>query len=410
MKHSSHTLSDKQMAALLALLVTVMPFSIDAYLPSIPQIANALNSNIHRIEQSLSSFILGVAFGQLLGGALSDIKGRKNIALTGLSIYIISTVFLIFVQTAEQLLALRLVQAVGGGMSAVVVGAIVRDNYEGKKAAEMFALIGIIMMAAPLLAPMVGSVMQMLGGWRSVFVFLLVYSVVVFALYWRFLPKHKTAEPLPPHLLRNLAQRYARVFQTRSALGFLFFQAASFSSMLIFLTESPFVYMQLYELSPHQYAWAFGCNIITMAIFNRITAWRLKRDSSSQQILLMGMSIQLIANLSLFMSVLIWSLPPLWLLIMLIMTSVGTQGLIVANTQALFMSDFKQDGGSANAILMSCQSLIGAAIGFLVTLLHNGTAMVMPTMMLICTTLGIVLLMIFSREVMFANVKSVNKA
>ena len=400
---TSPKLSDKQMAALLALLITVMPFSIDAYLPSIPQIASDLNSNIHRIEQSLSSFILGVAFGQLVGGSLSDIKGRKNIALTGLSIYIFSTILLIFVQSAEQLLALRLVQAVGGGMSAVVVGAIVRDNYEGNKAAEMFALIGIIMMAAPLLAPMIGSVIQTIGGWRSVFGFLTVYSMMVFALYWRFLPKHKQAEPLPPHLIRNITQRYRRVLSTKVALGFLFFQAMSFSSMLTFLTESPFVYMQLHGLSAHGYAWAFGCNILTMALFNRITAWRLKRDSSSQSILKMGIAIQFCANLALLLSVLIQPLPSLWVMIPLVMTSIGTQGLIVANTQALFMSHFKQDGGSANAVLMACQSLIGASIGFMVTLLHNGTALVMPAVMLSCTMTGIVLLLVFSRDELAKN-------
>lgn len=400
---TSPKLSDKQMAALLALLITVMPFSIDAYLPSIPQIASDLNSNIHRIEQSLSSFILGVAFGQLVGGSLSDIKGRKNIALIGLSIYIFSTILLIFVQSAEQLLALRLVQAVGGGMSAVVVGAIVRDNYEGNKAAEMFALIGIIMMAAPLLAPMIGSVIQTIGGWRSVFGFLTVYSMMVFALYWRFLPKHKQAEPLPPHLIRNIAQRYRRVLSTKVALGFLFFQAMSFSSMLTFLTESPFVYMQLHGLSAHGYAWAFGCNILTMALFNRITAWRLKRDSSSQDILKMGIAIQFCANLALLLSVLIQPLPSLWVMIPLVMTSIGTQGLVVANTQALFMSHFKQDGGSANAVLMACQSLIGASIGFMVTLLHNGTALVMPAVMLSCTMTGIVLLLVFSRDELAKN-------
>lgn len=400
MIHHQQKLSDKQMAALLALLITIMPFSIDAYLPSLTLIAEDLHSDIHRIEQSLSSFIFGVAFGQLVGGSLSDIKGRKNIALTGLSIYIVSTFLLIFVQSAEQLLSLRLVQAVGAGMAAVVVGAIVRDNYEGKEAAQMFALIGIIMMGAPLLAPMVGSMMQMIGGWRAVFVFLLLYSVMVFALYWKFLPKHKMAEPLPPQLFRNLAQRYGRVLRHKTALGFLFFQATSFSSMLVFLTESPFVYMKLHELSPNQYAWAFGCNIIMMAVFNRTTAWHLKRDRNSQDILRAGIIIQFLANLSLFISVLIWQLPPLWLMIMLIMTSIGTQGLIVANTQALFMSHFREDAGSANAVLASCQSLIAALVGFTTTLLHNGSAMVMAGMMLACTTLGIVLLMIFSHSIM----------
>lgn len=397
--NTNRILSDKQMAALLALLVTVMPLSIDAYLPSMPQIAQDLNTNIHRIEQSLSSFILGVAFGQLLGGSLSDIKGRKKIALMGLSIYAISTVGLILVQSANQLLFLRFIQAIGAGMAAVVVGAIVRDHYDGKQAAQMFALIGIIMMAAPLLAPLIGSIMQTIGGWRLVFAFLLVYSIGVLLIYWRFLPQKYLPKTIEHNLIHDILMRFRTVLRTKPALGFLFFQAASFSSMMVFLTESPFVYMQLHGLTAHQYAWAFGCNIIMMAFFNRYTAWHLKRDKNSQDILKTGIIVQLLANLALLTIVLLQDLPPLWMMILLIMVSVGTQGLVVANTQALFMQYFKENGGSANAVLSACQSLISACVGFSVTLLHNGSAIIMPAMMTCCTVVGIILLWYFSRQI-----------
>ncbi|EFG31823.1 multidrug effflux MFS transporter [Simonsiella muelleri] len=392
------TLSDKQMAILLAIMVAIMPFSVDAYLPAIKNIAVDLHTDIHLIERSLSTFILGVSAGQLLGGSLSDIKGRKNIALTGLLIYIVASIILIFVNSANQLMVLRLLQALGGGMTAVTVGAIIRDNYDGKYAAQMFALIGIIMMGAPLAAPMLGAVLQNLGGWRSIFAFLCFYGASVFALLWRFLPKRKQAEPFTRHIFHNILMRYRRVLGQKQALGFLFFQATSFSSMMVFLTESPFVYMELYGLTPQQYAWAFGCNIITMATFNRITAWRLKRDSSTQDILLWGIVIQLLTNLILGASVLIMGLPPFAVVVLCVMLSVGTQGLVVANTQALFMQHFREDSGSANALLSANQSLTGAMVGFLATVLHNGTAQILAWLMPTCTIVGVILLWHFSRS------------
>jgi len=392
------TLSDKQMAILLAIMVAIMPFSVDAYLPAIKNIAVDLHTDIHLIERSLSTFILGVSAGQLLGGSLSDIKGRKNIALTGLLIYIVASIVLIFVNSANQLMVLRLLQALGGGMTAVTVGAIIRDNYDGKYAAQMFALIGIIMMGAPLAAPMLGAVLQNLGGWRSIFAFLCFYGASVFALLWRFLPKRKQAEPFTRHIFHNILMRYRRVLGQKQALGFLFFQATSFSSMMVFLTESPFVYMELYGLTPQQYAWAFGCNIITMATFNRITAWRLKRDSSTQDILLWGIVIQLLTNLILGTSVLIMGLPPFAVVVLCVMLSVGTQGLVVANTQALFMQHFREDSGSANALLSANQSLTGAMVGFLATVLHNGTAQILAWLMPTCTIVGVILLWHFSRS------------
>ena len=396
-------LSTKQMAFLMAMLIAIMPLSIDAYLPSLPKIAVALQADIHQIEKSLSTFMFGVAAGQILGGSLSDIKGRRNIALFGLTIFLIGCAGLVFVQSAEQLMALRVVQALGAGMSAVV-GALVRDNYQGKEAAQMFALIGIILMMAPLIAPMLGSALQSLFGWRSVFAFLLIYASIVFALLFRFLPKHKSAEPLRLSHIKQISSRYRQVLATLPALGFLFYQAASFSSMLAFLSESPFVYMELYKLTPHQYAWVFGCNIVTMMLCNRLTAFGLRHDWHSRDLLKIGIALQACANIALVVSVLWFGQPPLALLVPLVMVSVGTQGLIAANTQALFMSNYQPEvAGSANAALSATQSLIGSLAGFSVAFLHNGTVLVMVDTMLASTVIGTALLLLFSREQMWGK-------
>ena len=386
------------MAALLAMLVAIMPFSVDAYLPAIPAMADSLGADIHRIEQSLSTFMFGVAAGQLVGGSIADIKGRRVVALTGLVVYIASVIGLVFIRSADELLLLRMVQAFGAGMTVVVVGAIVRDNYEGNKAAQMFALIGIIMMGAPLVAPMLGAALKALGGWRLIFGFLALYAAIVWGLLYRFLAKPVHTDAINRSIFRTVAARYRHVLSTRPALGFLFFQAFSFSSMFVFLTESSFVYMNLYGLSAHAYAWVFGLNIITMATFNRITAWKLKTGSDAQDILKWGILIQLVANALMVAAVMLTGMPPLWWLVGCVMVSVGTQGLIVANTQACFMGYFKEEGGSANAVLGVCQSLIGAAVGMLTTWLHNGTPQVMAGMMLAATVCGIVLLLAFSRD------------
>ena len=398
MTQAPQTLSDKQMAALLAMLVAIMPFSVDAYLPAIPAMAEALGADIHRIEQSLSTFMFGVAAGQLVGGSIADIKGRRVVALTGLVVYIASVIGLVFIRSADELLLLRMVQAFGAGMTVVVVGAIVRDNYEGNKAAQMFALIGIIMMGAPLVAPMLGAALKALGGWRLIFGFLALYAAIVWGLLYRFLAKPVHTDAVNRSIFRTVAARYRHVLSTRPALGFLFFQAFSFSSMFVFLTESSFVYMNLYGLSAHAYAWVFGLNIITMATFNRITAWKLKTGSDAQDILKWGILIQLAANALMVAAVMLTGMPPLWWLVGCVMVSVGTQGLIVANTQACFMGYFKEEGGSANAVLGVCQSLIGAAVGMLTTWLHNGTPQVMAGMMLAATVCGMVLLLAFSRD------------
>ena len=396
----THKKSRHKFASLLAMLIGIMPLSIDAYLPSLPQIALSLHSDIHHIEKSISTFIFGVALGQLIGGSLSDIKGRRRILLLGLVIYIVATIALIFVQTANQLLILRMLQALGGGMSSVIVGALVRDHYHGKDAAQMFALIGVILAIAPLLAPMLGAVLQSMGGWRSVFVFLAAYATLVFVLFFKLLPQNVQASGrLTWAQVQDMGRRYRMVLTTKPALGFLFYQAASFSSMMAFLTESPFVYMQLYGLTTHQYALVFASNMIMMVACNRLTAFGLRRDWTSAHLLKIGIAIQLMANCVLCVLVLVMKQPPLMTLVPLVMVSVGAQGLIAANTQALFMSHFKpQMAGSANAMLSAGQSLIAATVAFVVTQLHNGTVLVMVGTMLMVTVSGVYLLLRYSSQ------------
>lgn len=389
-----YQLNDRQMAVLLASLVAVMPFSVDAYLPSTLDIARALGAQTHDIERSLSAFMLGVAIGQLSGGSLSDIKGRRNIALKGLLVYVVSSLALVFVQTADQLLLLRLVQALGAGMASVVVGAVVRDNYRGNQAAQMFALIGIIMMAAPMLAPQLGALLNKIGGWRSVFAFLFVYGAAVAAALYAFLPQHKQPEKLKAAHLREVGGRYRHIIGCAPAMGVMFFQAASFASMLVFLSESPAVYMEFYGLSSTQYALVFACNIFTMMCFNRITAWRLKRGSHPRNILNFGIALQLAANGGMLLAILLsGGHPPLALLVLFVMVSVGTQGFVTANTQALFMGYFKPEiGGGASSLLSAFQSLVAACAGFAASKLHNGTPYVMAGMMLAMTVGGFALL------------------
>ncbi len=392
------SINPRKLALLLSIMVAIMPFSTDIYLSSVPQMAVSLHADIHLIEQSLSSFMFGVALGQLMGGSLSDIKGRKIIALIGLSVYLLSSITIIFVDSAQELLFWRWIQAMGGGMATVTVGATVRDFFHGNAAARMFATIGIITLVAPLGAPMLGTALAALGGWRSIFVFLVFYALVVMICIWQFMPRaNMQIQPLDSRVFGKIKRNFVLVFRERESLGFMFFQTAGFAAMFVFLTESSFVYMNLYGLSSHQYSWAFGANVITMMMFNRITAYRL-RTTPAKNILLSGVVLQLFCNI--LLTIVVWGLdkPPFFLLLLLIMFSIGSQGLVGSNTQACFMSYFREVAGSANAVLGTMQFLIAAMVGWLTTLLHNGTMRVMPTMMLISTSLGAVLLWAFSRS------------
>ncbi|XPF92852.1 multidrug effflux MFS transporter [Colwellia sp. RE-S-Sl-9] len=389
-------LSDKWLAVLLALLVGITPFSLDSYLPAIPAMAESLSVNVHVIEQTLGIFLLGTAFGQLFGGPISDFKGRKFVSTIGLVVFLFSSLAIYYSTNIQQVMWLRFIQAIGAGMALVVVGAIVRDTYDGAKAAGLFALIGLIMMAAPVLAPIVGAVLHNFYGWRSIFLFLTVFGGVLLILNTlMFKETNQQTSKFTLNTLKKISQQYIVVFKNKEALGFLFFGALSFSSMFAFLTESPFVYMTLYEVEPEIYPILFGANIIVMAIFNRITAQKLK-TTQPVKILKVGVCIQFIANLSLFIAAFLFN-TPLPVVVCLVMFSVGSQGLIVANIMSCYMDHFPTGSGTANAVLGTSQFLFASIVGWITTLLHNGTLMPMATMMFASTVVGIILLVSFSK-------------
>jgi len=381
---------------LLALLVGVTPFALDTYLPAIPAMAESFGVNIHIIEQTLGIFLLGTAFGQLFGGPISDFKGRKFVSTIGLFIFILASFAIYYSDSIEQIMWLRFIQAIGSGMALVVVGAIVRDTYDGPKAASLFALIGLIMMAAPIIAPMLGALMHSVYGWRSIFLFLALFGLALLITNsLLFKETNHETRPIQLKTVKEICQKYADVFRKKEALGFLFFGALSFSSMFAFLTESPFVYMTLYGVEPSMYPVLFGSNIVIMAVFNRITAYKLK-TSQPLSILKVGICVQLTMNLSLFIAAM-WFSPPLFLVLGMVMFSVGSQGLIVANIMSCYMDHFPTGSGTANAVLGTTQFMCAALVGWLTTLLHDGTLLPMAIMMFACTVLAIILLMSFSK-------------
>ena len=386
---------DTRLAIILALIVAIMPFSLDTYLPAIPAIARDLITDIHLIEKTLGIFLFSAAIGQLVGGPLSDTKGRKPIALIGLGIYSVGSLSIYLSTTVEQLLFLRAIQAFGAGMASVTVSAMVRDIYSGAQAARFYALIGIIMMIAPLISPLVGAILLEQLGWRAIFIFLFGYGILMLMLTsLKVQETNNHRQKLEQKFISRLIQSYLMVFKKKKALGFLFFQSFSFCSMFAFLTESPFVYMEIFGIAPSEYPFYFAVNIITMAIFNRITAYKLK-NSDPMSLYKIGIAVQLLSNTILFSCAAagILTLP---IAIATIMFSVGSQGLIVANSMALYMEYFDENSGSANAIMGTTQYLLAGTVGIITTILHDGTFIPMTLMMFLSTLTGLLLLYYFT--------------
>jgi DHA1 family bicyclomycin/chloramphenicol resistance-like MFS transporter len=159
-------------------LVAIGPISLDAYLPAMPAMADAFHVGIVRLNNTISIYLVGYGFGQFFGGAFSDQIGRKRIGLIGLAIFAVASLAIAFATSAEQAQALRFIQAIGGGFSTVICMAIVRDVYPVEELGRRMAMVTLVMLASPVIAPTLGATLLRFG-WPAIFFFQTAYAVAI---------------------------------------------------------------------------------------------------------------------------------------------------------------------------------------------------------------------------------------
>jgi DHA1 family bicyclomycin/chloramphenicol resistance-like MFS transporter len=373
---------------LLALLTAIAPLAIDMYLPAMANMASSLNSDIHHVELSVSTFLLGFALGQITGGPLSDSVGRKPVIYLGLTIFGLASLALIWVTTLDELLILRVVQAIGGGLAVVNSTAIVRDNFDGADIARVLSMIAMIMMAAPMIAPMLGSIVLHFSQWHTIFGVLAAYSaVLILLLVWQLPeshPKHKRVKRKP-------WEGYAQVIRHRSARRYIFMLASSFSGMFVFITASPYLYLEHFEQSASMFPWLFGANVAVVMLMNRLNMTLLKFYSPTR-LMTTGVAIQFSSAIALVVLSFFPDYFTLGIALPLLMAFVGSLGLITANTMGTIMQHFREVAASATALMGVIQFSGGALAGLLWGKLHDGTPMPMMAVCLLTASLSAVFL------------------
>ncbi|ASP37200.1 Bcr/CflA family drug resistance efflux transporter [Bacterioplanes sanyensis] len=379
---------------LLALLTAIAPLAIDMYLPAVAAMAIDLNSEIHQVELSVSTFLLGYAAGQLLGGPMSDRFGRKPVILLGLTLYFIASVSLVYISDLDSLLWWRAIQAVGGGLATVNSPAVVRDRYQGDDIARTLSMVAMIMMMAPLLAPALGAVIVTLGDWRDIFIVLAIYALFVIVVVATTLPE---SHPPERRVRQSPWQNYWQVLCHKPSQPYILALAFAFSTMFVFITAAPFLYLEYYQRPPSQFAWLFGANILVMMTLNRLNVWLLPRFGS-HVLLQAGTALQLCATALLVLVTWLLPSPPLELVLPLIMFSVGSLGLIAANAFSIVLQHFRSISGSATALIGVTEFLIGALFGWCWTLLHDYSARPMMLMMLFSASLAFSLVWMANRR------------
>lgn len=379
------TLNIRLFAFILAVLSALAPFSIDTYLPAIPAMADYFSASVHHVEWSISSYFFGFAVGQLLGGPLSDSLGRRKIALWGLLLFTLSSIAIAQVETVDWLIGLRVLQAIGGGFSVVVVTAMVRDRFEGREAARIYTLIGFMMMAAPLTAPAIGAVILEFLQWQAIFIFLALYGLATIAGVGLLLAETRSVKRNAPRSLgasvRSTLVTYGRIATHRGGLAYMLAMGFSMGVLFVYLTDSAFVFIEYYGYSHSSFPIFFSANVISMMAFNRANALLLKRYEPDS-ILRVALVLLVVLTLLLFASA-AFSGDQL-LVFPLLLLAIGSLSFISTNGTACFMAYFGEEAGAANAVLGTLRFVFAAILGGFVGLVHDGSLLPMTGMIAFC--------------------------
>lgn len=396
MTENRSTLPLKLLLPLLASIVAMSPLAIDMYLPAMPLIADQFFTEIPLVQNSLSMYLFGYAFGLLVFGPISDKHSRRKLVFLGVSGFLLSTVALTFVTTIEQFLFVRFLQAFMASAATVIVAGTIREFY-GKDTAKGLSYVSMIMMLAPMIAPTIGSFL-LLHSWQMIFYVLAIYSVIVLALSYQFLPEVK--RELPIESISSF-KRYQIVFTRKNAR--LDILSAMMSSLAFFgyITAISFVYLTVFNVSEFLFSLLFGMNVFALMTSHFINS-RCVAKQGSRKMQRLGIAVAVITSSAL----LIINLLGLGLIyhVVAIFPLMGSLSMISVNSDALILHEFPEHPGTASAVIGTLRFGIGGLAGPILAMFFDGSARPFVIFMWLC------ILTVFSVQLMnyFKGLKNNN--
>jgi MFS transporter, DHA1 family, multidrug resistance protein len=390
------------LTALLALITALGPVSTDMYLPSLPDIGRLLVASPAQVQLTLSAYLIGFAVGQIAYGPFSDRHGRKPVLVAALVLFSLGNVACSLAPNIEMLITARTLQALGGSGAIVVARAIVRDLYAGARAGRELSLMGAIMALAPIVAPLIGGVLQTVFGWRANFLVALCVGVAALIVVWRKLPETLRERAPEPLSLSGTLRVYRGLTRNRSYVAHLAIIAASYAGLFAWISGSPFVLQEIYRLSPFGFGVAFaicsfGYMIGTLAAATVVRRIGLGETIGLGAVALAAGGLVMCGALALDMQ----SIVPIMIGTTIFLAGLG---LVLPQAMAGALTPFPDRAGAASSLLGFTMQMAAAILGLWVGHVLGGSAwpVAAPMAIMGCVTL---LIWALSRQVRAAGDK-----
>ena len=357
---------------LLGSLTAMGPLAIDMYLPSLPSIAAGLHATPGTVSITLAAFFAGLGLGQLAYGPISDRIGRRPPVIFGMVLFVLGSVLCALAPSIGWLVVARFLQALGGSAGQVVGRAAVRDQFEHQMAARVLSLLMLVLGLAPIIAPVLGGYLLVVGDWRLIFWFQAALSAAVLVAVVFRLKESRTDAVLEQTKTENVFGSYIAVLSNRRVIGYTLsgmFNAGAFFS---WLAMSSYLLIEVYGVSPSNFGWWFGANALGFIAVSQINAHLLKWYTPEE--VLAKARLASIGFAAVFMICAFTGFGGMLGVIIPLYLTLGSFGLVGPNTQAAAMNVDVRRTGTISSLTGAASFSMGALISSFAGYLHDGTA------------------------------------
>jgi len=368
--------------ALLASVTATGPFAMQILVPALPAIQAALVTSVAATQLTLSASMIAIAVATLIYGPLSDRYGRRPVLLFGVATFIAGSIGCALAHDIETLVEARIVQAAGGAAGLVLARAVARDLYGPQRSATVIARLTMVMVVAPMLAPVIGGVIVDVAGWRAMFACVAAAGVVVaIAVLALFAESHASEDHMesPAGMLRGFAQ----LLSSKRFIALMLYPAFSSTIFFTFISGAPYVMVVLLQRPASEYG-VYFMFVVGGFMLGNFASVRLSERVGTLRLMTIGMLIAMAGVVSCIALVAGGALSSLTLFAPMVIAQFG-QGLGLPNAQAEVMHVFPLRAGTASALSSFSQMVFAAVASQSVGVLQNGTAWPMLAIMLVGT-------------------------
>ncbi|WP_203568211.1 Bcr/CflA family efflux MFS transporter [Aestuariimicrobium ganziense] len=340
----------------LALQSALPPFATDMYTPALPRVVADLDTTAAAVGLTLTAFFIGMALGQLVGGPVSDQRGRRAPMVVGGILCTLGAIGCVVAPSIGTLIAARLLSGFGGGIAAVVARAVIVDITSGDQLARLMSVMMAIGGLAPMIAPVTGGAVLTLGGtWRTVFGVLVLLGLLMTATAAFIIPESLPAEHRHGGGVRTFVRDWAELVRIRPFIGYMLTNAFSGFAMFAYISNSSYVLQSMKGMRPMSFAVFFAATAFSQVLLSLLNA-RIVTRYGQHRLITLGMSMSSLAVIGLTIGVFLFDTPLVWTAIcFLVMMAV--QAFVFGNAGALASSQAVHIAGSASAMLGVVQAM-----------------------------------------------------